>query len=213
MVPHLNSPVARGCRIHWLHCYGGVRLPQRVSCDPVARGCRIHWLHCYRGVKLPQRVSCGPVARGCRIHWLHCYRGVRFPQRVSCGPVARGCRIRWLHCYRGARGSRIHRLHLYRRVRHPFQPVSSIKQSEGKVSVLELGEMKSTPSLPSLPGPLRSGVVEFYQLVKQNCLIPILCANEWLMLNLICPFHCVQTNDYWIVSDTKKYLETFNCAQ
>ena len=57
--------------------------------------------------------------------------------------------------------SRIHQLHLCKRVR-PLQWVSgyNAKQSDGKApGMLELWRMRSTPSLPSLPGPLWSGVV------------------------------------------------------
>ena len=39
-------------------------------------------------------------------------------------------------------------------------PIMTLKQSDGEVSVmLELWGMQSTPSLPSLPGPLWPGVV------------------------------------------------------
>ena len=75
-------------------------------------------------------------------------RGTTSPKRVSRGPVGWGCRI--------------HRLHLCRWVRLP--PTSVLiydtKQSDGEASVmLELWGMRSTLSLPSLPGPLwpRSG--------------------------------------------------------
>ena len=54
--------------------------------------------------------------------------------------------------------NRIHRLQLYREVKVPplnKQPGYDIKQSDGEVLViLELEGMQSTPSLPSLPGPL-----------------------------------------------------------
>ena len=54
-------------------------------------------------------------------------------------------------------GSRIHRLFLCRGVRPPANqcPGYDTKQSDGEVpAVLELWGMWSTPSLPSLPGPL-----------------------------------------------------------
>ena len=63
-------------------------------------------------------------------------------------PVSWGCRIHWLHLCRG--------------VRPPPQRVSwyDTKQSHGEVpAVLELWGMRSTPSLPSLPGPLWRGLV------------------------------------------------------
>ena len=59
-------------------------------------------------------------------------------------------------------GCRIHRQLLRRRVRPPTNeyPAYDTKQSDGEVpAVLELWGMRSTPSLPSLPGPLWPGVV------------------------------------------------------
>ena len=58
-------------------------------------------------------------------------------------------------------GCRIHRLLLCRRVRTPNEcPGYDTKQSDGEVpAMLELWGMQSTLSLPSLPGPLRPGVV------------------------------------------------------
>ena len=59
-------------------------------------------------------------------------------------------------------GCRIHWLHLCRGVRPPPNecPGYNTKQSDGEVPVmLELWGMRSTPSLPSLPGPLWPGVV------------------------------------------------------
>ena len=59
-------------------------------------------------------------------------------------------------------GCRIHRLLLCRGVRPPLNecPGYDTKQSECEVpAVLELWGMRSTPSLPSLPGPLCPGVV------------------------------------------------------
>ena len=64
------------------------------------------------------------------------------------------------HCPVGW-GRRIHRLLLCRGVRPPT-PTSGYdtKQSDGEVTaMLELWGMRSTPSLPSLPGPLWPGVV------------------------------------------------------
>ena len=59
-------------------------------------------------------------------------------------------------------GCRIHRLLLCRGVRPPPNecPRYDTKQSDGEVpAMLELWGMRSTPSLPSLPGPLWPGVV------------------------------------------------------
>ena len=57
---------------------------------------------------------------------------------------------------------RIHRLLLCTEIRHPADeyPGYNIKQSDGEVPVkLEFGGMRSTLSLPSLPGPLLPGMV------------------------------------------------------
>ena len=59
-------------------------------------------------------------------------------------------------------GYRIHQLHLCRGVSTCLNecPGYDTKQSDGEVPViLELWEMQSTPSLPSLPGSLRPRVV------------------------------------------------------
>ena len=58
-------------------------------------------------------------------------------------------------------GCRIHRLLLCRGVRPPNEcPECDTKQSDGEVlAMLELWGMRSTPSLPSLSGPLWPGVV------------------------------------------------------
>ena len=63
-------------------------------------------------------------------------------------PVSWGCRIHWLPLCRGVRPP-------------PNEcPGYDTKQSDGEVpAVLELWGMRSTPSLPSLPGPLWPGVV------------------------------------------------------
>ena len=63
-------------------------------------------------------------------------------------PVGWGCRIHWLLLCRGVRPP-------------PNEcPGYDTKQSDGEVpAVQELWAMRSTPSLPSLPGPLWPGVV------------------------------------------------------
>ena len=60
------------------------------------------------------------------------------------------------------RDCRIHQLHLCRLPTHPKKegPEYDTKQSDNEVPVIqELWGMQSTPSLPSLPGPLWLGVV------------------------------------------------------
>ena len=63
------------------------------------------------------------------------------------------CRVGW--------GYKIHRLHLCRGVRPPNEcPAYDTKQSDGEVSImLGLWGIRSTPSLPLLPGPLWPGMV------------------------------------------------------
>ena len=64
-------------------------------------------------------------------------------------PVSWGCRIHWLHLCRGVRPPPPNEC-----------PGYETKQSDGEVpAVLELWGMQSTPSLPSLPGPLWPRVV------------------------------------------------------
>ena len=84
---------------------------------------------------------------------------------VSC-PVGWGCRI--------------HRLLLCRGVRSPRSnecPEFDTKQSDGEVPVmLELWGMQSTPTLPLLPGPLKSRMVApdkgpIYGLNSSNCVL------------------------------------------
>ena len=62
-------------------------------------------------------------------------------------------------------GGRIHRLHLCIGVRHPRRveyPIYETKKSDGEVQVMiGLWGMRSTPSLPLLPGPLWPGMVAF----------------------------------------------------
>ena len=73
---------------------------------------------------------------------------LKWSDRIKHCPVSWGCRIHWLN--------------LCRWVRPPPQRVSwyDTKRSDGEVpSVLELWGMRSTPSLPLLPGPLWPGVL------------------------------------------------------
>ena len=82
--------------------------------------------------------------------WTDLHRNINRQQRSV---NRQHCPVGW--------GCRIHRLLLCRGVRPPLR-VSwyDTKQSDGEVpAVLELWGMRSTPSLPSLPGPLWPGVV------------------------------------------------------
>ena len=76
--PKISSLVSWRCRIHRLHLYRGLILPQRCCC------CRIHQLHFCEGLRLHQQVSSGPVRWSCRIHQLHLCWGVTPPQWVFC---------------------------------------------------------------------------------------------------------------------------------
>ena len=83
--------------------------------------------------------------RGCRIHRLHPCREVRLSKREAQSAAA----VEYIDCT-SAEGNE-----------SPNEcPGYDIKQSDGEVPVmLELWTMRSTPSLPSLPGPLGPGVV------------------------------------------------------
>ena len=91
------------------------------------------------------------------------------PLRMPDGPAKAGEVYIYIYIYTftviifpGGWGCRIHRLLLCRGVRHPPNdcPGYDTKQSDGEVpAMLELWEMRSTSSLPSLPGPLWPGVV------------------------------------------------------
>ena len=89
------------------------------------------------------------------------------------------CPVHW--------GCRIHQLHLCRRVRLPPSecPGYDTKSSHGEVLVmLELWGMWSTPSLPSLQGPLLPGVVEPDRVlsmgqIKLNCVLML----NWITWN------------------------------
>ena len=71
---------------------------------------------------------------------------IRRTDRCKHCPVGWGCSIHWLHLCRG--------------VKTPNEcPVYDSKQSDGEVPVmLGLWRIRSTPSLPLLPGPLYPGV-------------------------------------------------------
>ena len=85
-------------------------------------------------------------------------------------------------------GCRIHRLLLCRGIRHlPHNecPGYNTKQSDGEVPVMqELWGMQSTPSLPSLPGPLWSGAVSPHSVlsmgqIELNCVL----IQNWIARN------------------------------
>ena len=67
----------------------------------------------------------------------------------------------------------------YAKTPHNESPGYNTKQSDGEASVtLELWGMRSTPSLPSFPGPLYSGVVAPDRVpsmgqIEQNCVIAL----------------------------------------
>ena len=119
-------------------------------------------------------------------------------------------------------GCRIHRLHLCRGLRPLHEsPGYDTKQSDGEVPVmLELWGMQSTPLLPLLLSPLRSGVVApdrvlSMSYIKLNCEIELFWhVNCVLMLNWIVWTGTV--SDYetvlmlnWIFLN--RTVLTFNC--
>ena len=118
--------------------------------------------------------------------------------RYLCVHLILNCPVGW--------GCRIHRLHLCRGVKPHPQWVSwyDTKQSDSKVPVmLGLWGMRSTPSLPSLPGPLWPGVVApdwtpIYGLNRTNGI---------LMLNWIVWLNWIT----WNRSTIKPYLH-LNCV-
>ena len=78
---------------------------------------------------------------------LKCFNHCYLTLIILC-PVGWGCRIHWLLLCRGVRP------------RPNECPGYDTKQSDGEVpAMLEPWGMRSTPSLPSLPGPLWPGVV------------------------------------------------------
>ena len=94
-------------------------------------------------------------------------------QILSC-PVGWSCRMCWLHLCKGVR-------HL------PKCPGYDTKQSDGEVPVmLELWGMRSTPSLPLLPGPLWPWVVTPDRVlsigqIELNCVLVL----NWIAWNKI----------------------------
>ena len=80
--------------------------------------------------------------------WFYCLSS------SLCFPIGWGCRIHWLH--------------LCRRIKAPNQcPGYDIKQSDGEAQIiLELWGIQSTPSLPSLLGPLWPRVVALLSLLS-----------------------------------------------
>ena len=122
--------------------------------------------------------------------------GVKWPiyisqyQGILCFPFSRidsGLRINNLEVCSVGWGCRIHRLHLCREVRHLPQRMSwyDTKQSDDEVPViLELLEIQSNPSLPSLSGPLWPGVVVSYRVlsigqIELNCVLML----NWIARN------------------------------
>ena len=92
-------------------------------------------------------------------------------QLHSC-PVSWGCRIHWLHLCRGVKP-------------HNENPRYVTKQSDGEVPImLGLWGIRSTPSLPLLPGPLWPGVIApdkgpIYGLNRTNGIIML----NWIVWN------------------------------
>ena len=117
----------------------------------------------------------------------------------------RYCPIGW--------GCRIHRLYRCREVSPTPQRVSryDMKQSQGEVIVmLELREMRSTLSFPSLPGPLWPSMVALDRVlsmdqIELNCVLTL----NWIVWNrTVFDIETVLTLN-WIVSN--RTILTINC--
>ena len=85
--------------------------------------------------------------------------------------------------------------------------------------IQELWKMQSSPSLPSLPGPLWPGVVvpeKVLSMGQIEILTLKLNANKWLMLNWIVinrtvwSFNCVLTNDWFLIELLVIHSNTWN---
>ena len=101
---------------------------------------------------------------------------------LSSSPVSWGCRIRRLHLCRGVNST------------SPECSGYDIKPSDVEEAlVVERWGMWRTPSLLTLPGPLRPGVIV---LVRISSLSQISICNHFINLK---PSNCVQTNKLWLV--------------
>ena len=155
----------------------------------VLLGLRICWLYPFAESKTPP-----PPKRGVLDMMLNCISLLGFCSS-ECGVLLKlallsGCTVSW--------DCRMHWLHLCRGVR-PFPnkcPVYNTKLSDDEVSImLKLWGMWSTPSLPSLPGPLWSRVVapdRFLSMgqIELNCVLML----NWIVWNrTILTFDCVWT--------------------
>ena len=104
----------------------------------------LNWVFLFLGVKAMKRYSTPPELSMIQISVI-----CKTPPLQEICLVSWGCRIHWLHLCRGVRPPPLNECPRY-----------DTKQSDGEVpAVLELWGMRSTPSLPSLPGPLWPGVV------------------------------------------------------
>ena len=62
-------------------------------------------------------------------------------------------------------------------------PGNDTEKSDGKSPALEIRGMWSTPSLPSLPGPLWPKVEAPDRILSMGQIEQTMCANKWPMLN------------------------------
>ena len=113
-------------------------------------------------------------------------------------------------------GCRLHQLLLCRGVRHPPNecPVYDTKQSDGEVSVMqELWVMRSTSSLPSLPGPFWQGVVALdkgliYGLNRTKpCFLDITGFVFFLHLNCVLMLNWIARNRTVLTSELCTYAK------
>ena len=94
-------------------------------------------------------------------------------------------------------------------------PGYDTKQPDGEVPVmLELWQMRSTPSLPSLTGPIRPGVVLTDRAlpmgqIELNCVLML----NWIVkieLFLSVKLNCLKLNNFWLRKCTYTKLNYLN---
>ena len=110
-------------------------------------------------------------------------------------PVGWGCRMHWLLLCREVRPS------------YNYCPGHDTKQSHGEVPVmLGLWGMRSTPSLPSLPGPLWLGVEAPIGQIELNSVL----IQNWIAWNrTVSTINSKQNNILnWIVWNLSKWLNS-----
>ena len=119
----------------------------------------------------------------------------QWQQEPTDQPTNQPCQVDW--------GYRIHRLHLCRGVRpspseHPWYDT---KQSDNEVTVmLEFWGMRSTPSFPSLPGPIWPGLVTPDRVLSMSQKqLPCVLMQNWIVWDRTVLYLNSVLFLYWIV--------------